>query len=88
MLLVLGVWRHGVRRFPLRYDPLYWGAVFPLGMYTVCTFRLAGAIDAPYLLTIPRACCLFALATWSLTFVGMLARLSSILRAGTATADR
>ena len=40
MLLILGVWRHVYRRFPLRYDPLYWGAVFPLGMYTACTFRL------------------------------------------------
>ena len=32
MLLILGIWRHVIRRFPLRYDPLYWGAVFPLGM--------------------------------------------------------
>jgi hypothetical protein len=24
MLLVLGVWRHLIQRFPLRYDPLYW----------------------------------------------------------------
>jgi tellurite resistance protein TehA-like permease len=32
MLVILGIWRHVYRRFPLRYDPLYWGAVFPLGM--------------------------------------------------------
>jgi anaerobic selenocysteine-containing dehydrogenase len=38
MLIILGIWRHIYRRFPLRYDPLYWGAVFPLGMYTACTF--------------------------------------------------
>jgi tellurite resistance protein TehA-like permease len=40
MLLLLGIWRHGVRRFPLRYDPLYWGAVFPLGMYAACTWQM------------------------------------------------
>src|SRR5688572_2058292 len=31
LLIILGVWRHAVRRFPLRYDPQYWGMVFPLG---------------------------------------------------------
>ncbi|MFT5826474.1 MAG: tellurite resistance protein TehA-like permease, partial [Yoonia sp.] len=35
ILLVLGFWRHVIRRFPLRYDPSYWAMVFPLGMYTV-----------------------------------------------------
>jgi tellurite resistance protein TehA-like permease len=49
MLLILGVWRHGIRKFPLRYDPLYWGAVFPLGMYTVCTSGCHSVVDAEFL---------------------------------------
>jgi len=70
MLVILGVWRHLYRRFPLRYDPLYWGAVFPLGMYTASTFRLAQAIDAPYLFVIPRLFIVIAWAAWLLTAVG------------------
>ncbi len=70
MLLILGVWRHVVRRFPLRYDPLYWGAVFPLGMYAVCTFRLSQAVAAPSLAGIPRVFFFAALGAWALAMVG------------------
>jgi tellurite resistance protein TehA-like permease len=72
MLVILGIWRHVYRRFPLRYDPLYWGAVFPLGMYTACTFRLSQAIDAPYLVAIPRVTIFVALAAWTLALLGMI----------------
>jgi tellurite resistance protein TehA-like permease len=75
MLVILGVWRHVYRRFPLRYDPLYWGAVFPLGMYTVCTFRLAQVIEAPYLSAIPRVFIYVALAAWLVTAAGLLREL-------------
>lgn len=72
MLVILGVWRHGVKRFPLRYDPLYWGAVFPLGMYTVCTSRLSRSIDASYLQSIPDVFVYVALAAWTLAAFGLV----------------
>jgi tellurite resistance protein TehA-like permease len=72
MLIILGFWRHLIRRFPLRYDPLYWGAVFPLGMYTVSTYRLGEIVDVPAIMAIPRLFIWVALLAWSATMAGLL----------------
>ncbi len=71
MLLVLGIWRHYARRIPLSYDPLYWGLVFPIGMYSACTFRLSTALDAPFLLWIAKPFGVAAAIVWLLTFLGL-----------------
>jgi tellurite resistance protein TehA-like permease len=71
MLLVLEVWQHGFRRVPLRYDPLYWGAVFPLGMYAVATKHMAGALALPFLACVGPAFFLAAVAAWMLAFIGL-----------------
>ena len=80
MLVILGAWRHVSQRFPFKYDPLYWGAVFPLGMYTVCTLRLSQALDIPWLFRFADKFVFVALLAWiivAVQWVAMLARRSN-----------
>ena len=81
MLIVLAAWRHGVMRFPLRYDPLYWGAVFPIGMYSACTLRLHEAMALPFLDRIPPVFLVIALCAWALAFTGLVLDLLARVRA-------
>jgi tellurite resistance protein TehA-like permease len=70
MLLVLALWRYVYERFPLRYDPLYWGAVFPLGMYAAGSHEMAEAMGFGFLHFIAPAFLYAALAGWTAAFVG------------------
>lgn len=72
MLIILAFWRHVYKKYPLKYDPLYWGAVFPQGMYTVCTFRMAEALNIPFLHKISNVFIYIALFAWISAFIGMM----------------
>jgi tellurite resistance protein TehA-like permease len=67
MLLLLGIWKHGIRRVPLKYTPLLWSLVFPLGMYAVASLRLSQAARLPPLTTMSQAMTWIALAAWTAT---------------------
>ncbi|MCC7096182.1 MAG: tellurite resistance/C4-dicarboxylate transporter family protein [Thermomonas sp.] len=80
MLIVLAIWRHGVRRFPFHYDPMYWGAVFPIGMYAACTTRLEHAMDLHFFGWLPHVMLWAGLLAWSVLFAGQLSALGGFWR--------
>jgi tellurite resistance protein TehA-like permease len=71
-LFLLGAWRHIYKRYPLTYHPVYWGLVFPVGMYTVCTFQLAKALELDFLFIVPQYFVYLAIIAWAAAFVGMV----------------
>jgi tellurite resistance protein TehA-like permease len=72
LLLLLGVWKHGAHRVPLRYTTPLWSMVFPLGMYAVASHRLSLVAEVPALQSMSRVMAWIALAVWSATGIGLL----------------
>lgn len=75
LLVLLGVWKHGLQRVPLRYSPMMWALVFPLGMYAVASLRLSLAADVSVLRIMSLAMTWIALVAWGATAIGLLASL-------------
>lgn len=85
LLLILGIWRHIVQKEPVPtsaqgYDPTYWAMVFPLGMYTVCTFRLSEALEIEFLKIIPEIFIYTAVFAWIAVVIGFLRHWLKIFR--------
>jgi len=72
LLLLFGIWKHGICRVPLTYTPMFWSLVFPLGMYALASLRLSLAAEFPPLRLISEAMVWIALATWAATGLGLV----------------
>lgn len=72
MLVLFGVWKHGVNRLPLNYEPIMWSLVFPLGMYTVASARLGLAAEFAPLQWISQLMIWVALGAWLLALAGLV----------------
>lgn len=80
LLILFGLWKHGVRRVPLRYTPMLWSLVFPLGMYALASLRLSLAAEFSPLRFVAQAMIWIALAAWVATTLGLLQAVWSDVR--------
>jgi tellurite resistance protein TehA-like permease len=76
LLIVLGLWRHVLRQWPLRYDPSLWTVVFPIGMYGAATLSFGKAADLSFMEPLSRGVLWVAIAAWLLVAAAGLARLA------------
>jgi tellurite resistance protein TehA-like permease len=82
MLLLFGLWRYLVRRYPWTYDPKVWSAVFPLGMYAVASTELGREIGFGFLPALAAVWVWIGIAGWCALAALMLAALVEGLRRG------
>lgn len=62
-------------RWPrLSYDRHRWSTVFPLSMYSVCSFSVSVAVRRPWIADLARDWAWVALAAWTATMLGTLRR--------------
>ncbi len=72
LLVIFGIWRHGVRRAPLKYETGLWSIVFPLGMYSVASMFYGVEKDLEFMIGIGHVGIWVAGLVWLLSTIAML----------------
>lgn len=72
LLVCMGVWRHLVKRVPLRYSAELWAMVFPLGMYAAATFQMDEVLKVNMLGWLSWTFLVIALIAWVVTLILMV----------------
>jgi tellurite resistance protein TehA-like permease len=80
LLVVLGLWRHVRRHWPLSYEPTLWSIVFPLGMYSVATLTFGTASHLHFMEPLARFMLWVAVAAWALVATAFGIRLAKAWR--------
>jgi tellurite resistance protein TehA-like permease len=88
MLVLFGVWRYVVRRYPWTYEPKLWSVVFPLGMYAVASVTLGREARFDFMPMLASVWVWVGVAGWCVVALLMLMALLAALRRRPAHSDR
>ncbi len=75
-IIFLEIWRH--KSISLIYNSGYWSLVFPLGLYTACTWQLGGESELSFLREIASLFIFIAWVAWLITFIAMCLKLIKV----------
>jgi tellurite resistance protein TehA-like permease len=78
LLVLFGIWRYVLRRYPWAYEPRLWNVVFPLGMYTVASWTLGQARGLGFMASVARVWVWVGVAAWVAVLALMI---SGLMRA-------
>lgn len=76
MLILFSLWKHVWRKIPLKYEPILWSFVFPLGMYAVVSWQLGELAQFYPIRWISQGMIWVAFTAWVLVLVGLLYKLA------------
>ena len=79
LLVLLGIWRYVLRRYPRTYEPRLWNVVFPLGMYTVASFSLGHLPGLGFMASVARIWVWVGVAAWVAVLCSMGGALAQAL---------
>jgi tellurite resistance protein TehA-like permease len=80
LLVLFGIWRYLIRRYPRTYEPRLWSVVFPLGMYTVASWSLGHTTAFTFMTSIARVWIWVGVGAWVAVLALMAAALVAALR--------
>ncbi len=86
LLVVFGIWRHGLRRYPVRYETGLWAIFFPLGMMSAASIAFGRGESTALMVGVGKVGVWVAAAAWAGTAMLMFAGLARWLHAGTQRA--
>ncbi len=78
LLVIIGIWKYGIMRQPLRYEPGLWSIIFPLGMYATALHLLSQLPGLVFFSAVAPIFTWVAFAAWIIVMAGWL---YSVLRA-------
>lgn len=72
ILVIFGLWRHAVKRYPVRYESELWSMVFPLGMFSVASIHIGKLLGLPVVHDMGVICTWIAGGAWLVVTAMML----------------